>query len=700
MSQSYASPTKTAKALGYKVSDGGICLGYATLGMQAIIIDELQKFVKRNELMSDKTYELGINGLAQALKSIEEKRVEIIESYKSSLLEKCEIYVDMTDSSEFYRFLEENKAHPLVIEFTRLRDLVDTQLSLEMRSLVDMHAYIQLMAFYAASNNFPELFEKNTAPIEQNVVLALPIGLPDSLLKVNTVEEKKEENASPYLKKIPLVKQVTTLVGLYNQEELTEFFKQLRLATDQCIPPVVFLLTSGKHAVSVAYDSRIPCWQFIDIKRMPLVQCSSDGEIAAAVLHSLSKNNVATFITEVYCHQKLANDVGMSLYQLTQTDEWAALHHIDGKENLSDSNGATLLFTATINGNIDLVTNILKNKTNTEQIFRGGISPFLMASSYGFTEIIKEFLKYKSTNINVMADSGATPLYKAAQNNHVEIVKLLIQDNEHKLNPFAASSDGATPFNIAAEKGNHAIIKLFIERYSIQNLKSSMCMQISELLEHADIFHRKDYVNHMLISKIGDQEHEIHNFSPLHAAIFFGHLDVVKTLIAAGFNIHEKTHGGITGLDFAIAMNHTAIIDELKNAMANQIFNKLNLHLESQEMVDLVIDAIAHADVSMIIMAETIFQNIKQLQFSEKYKIATAENKIVLMQACISSAKMSDHPLENKPMDSDSDSDAEIKQSHLKEKVKNYFVNKFTKKSSSDDAHHSALNPHHKKKKK
>eukprot|EP00731_Ephydatia_muelleri_P013601 Em0007g911a len=65
--------------------------------------------------------------------------------------------------------------------------------------------------------------------------------------------------------------------------------------------------------------------------------------------------------------------------------------------------------------------------------------------------------------------------------------------------------------------------------------------------------------------------------SPLNAASFHGHLDVVKTLLEAGANIDHATKDGRTSLDLAVAQSHKATIQLLKTYP-----NKLHLTHQAQ----------------------------------------------------------------------------------------------------------------------
>ena len=67
----------------------------------------------------------------------------------------------------------------------------------------------------------------------------------------------------------------------------------------------------------------------------------------------------------------------------------------------------------------------------------------------------------KSTeNPNAPMNNGVTPIFVATQNNHIEIVKLLINSTE---NPNAPDNYGRTPLNTAKFFGYTEIVKLFEE---------------------------------------------------------------------------------------------------------------------------------------------------------------------------------------------------------------------------------------------
>ena len=82
-------------------------------------------------------------------------------------------------------------------------------------------------------------------------------------------------------------------------------------------------------------------------------------------------------------------------------------------------------------------------------------------ASKGLTTSVKRLLSIRNINVNVKDDwSGATPLHFAAENGHVEIARLLLQ-NGAELN--AKNNYGSTSLHCAASQDNIDILHLLVE---------------------------------------------------------------------------------------------------------------------------------------------------------------------------------------------------------------------------------------------
>ena len=72
-----------------------------------------------------------------------------------------------------------------------------------------------------------------------------------------------------------------------------------------------------------------------------------------------------------------------------------------------------------------------------------------------------------TTNPNVADNFGKSPIHFAAQNGHLEIVRLLMKTSN---NPNAPDNSGMTPENLAMQNGHHDIVRLFRNLAIIRSL--------------------------------------------------------------------------------------------------------------------------------------------------------------------------------------------------------------------------------------
>lgn len=63
-------------------------------------------------------------------------------------------------------------------------------------------------------------------------------------------------------------------------------------------------------------------------------------------------------------------------------------------------------------------------------------------------------------SVNVQSQSGFTPLYMSAQENHDECVKYLLAKGA---NPALATEDGFTPLAVAMQQGHDKVVAVLLE---------------------------------------------------------------------------------------------------------------------------------------------------------------------------------------------------------------------------------------------
>ena len=116
-------------------------------------------------------------------------------------------------------------------------------------------------------------------------------------------------------------------------------------------------------------------------------------------------------------------------------------------------------------------------------------------------------------NVNAANDLGVTPLALACVNASVPMVETLLENGG---NPNLARTTGETPLMTAARTGSARVVQLLLARGANPNANDTRTKHTALML-----------------------------------AIAEGHIDIVRTLVDAGADVHAKSAGGFTPLLFA-----------------------------------------------------------------------------------------------------------------------------------------------------
>jgi ankyrin repeat protein len=171
----------------------------------------------------------------------------------------------------------------------------------------------------------------------------------------------------------------------------------------------------------------------------------------------------------------------------------------------------TALHVATARNDAAMVALLLTNHADVKLRSVTGWTPLDVAASAGATEVAAQLIA-AGADVNaagpVDSTGGATPLLRAAGNDHSDTVKLLL---EHGANPNTAyiTGAGSTPLMLAAGQGNTEIAGLLLEHGARTDLK--------------------------------DNEHN----TSLYRAVNRGNVKVVQLLLAHGANPNERNPNGI-----------------------------------------------------------------------------------------------------------------------------------------------------------
>ncbi len=532
--------------LDYAISENGMCFGFACMGMQAILAGELEIYNRRLNTLSKITPE----NLFHKIERVRDKVKKLGRDYNE-------------------------------------KSLTDTE-----RDILSIPAFFEGVALYFSPDNYPGLFEEKERPVTQNPELTFPRVLSKQL----TIEEEIEEGKNKYkIEKINIEK-IDSFSGIYNIQELEKYFEIMHKTFNEqkCDQPIGFILSSSTHTVTVGYDHKTQHWQWINASQSQTIR--EDKVIAEEIMNAFSENGITAFSTEVYVKKTKVAQIEEYLSIFKKNEDWKKLHCVtqeksqkkDSKNvywlyiaaqqgdcevvkllldakadpNQACENSATPLYIAAQNGHFKVVKLLLEAKADPNQARNDGVTPLYIAAQQGDFEVVKLLLDAKA-DPNQAENGDMTPLYAAAQEGHFEVVKLLL---DAKADPNQAEKNGATPLYIATQNGHFEVVKLLLDAKADPNI--SIIGSTTVLLNYAKKKNCENSVRTLLTNNNTQPIPEnLANFTPLHAAVFFGHTNLVQLLLDFDVKIPKDPNV----IDLALAMNRTEIVKVFTEHLTKRI---------------------------------------------------------------------------------------------------------------------------------
>ena len=245
----------------------------------------------------------------------------------------------------------------------------------------------------------------------------------------------------------------------------------------------------------------------------------------------------------------------------------------------------TALHLAAARNNAAMVALLLTNHADVKVRNIADWTPLDVAASVGATEVAAQLIA-AGAEVNaagpVNSTGGATPLLRAAGNEHSETVKLLL---EHGANPDTAyiTGAGSTPLMLAAGQGNTEIAGLLVAHGARADLKdnehttalyravnSGKVKVVQLLLAHGANPNERNPQNYplLIIATVGNNSDpdmaaaflkakadvnatDFSGQTALHYAARDGRKDLAEMLLTAGADPNLRSHDGQTPLDLA-----------------------------------------------------------------------------------------------------------------------------------------------------
>lgn len=241
--------------------------------------------------------------------------------------------------------------------------------------------------------------------------------------------------------------------------------------------------------------------------------------------------------------------------------------------NVKDIHGSTPLSIAAQEGHLEVVKLLLEKGAAIETKTNYRRAPVSTAAFYSNPAIVK-VLAVKGT----VEAIGATPLYIAAREGHLAVVKLLLEKGAAI---EAKAEDGCTPLSTAAFNGHADVVKLLLERGAAVEGKHKD--SVTPLAMAAQQGHL-EVVRLLLEKGAAVDAKDNDGFTPLARAaqnrdgLLARHLEVMKFLLAKGANPNTLGFApfgdGKTALQVAEEQGNTEVAELLREAGAkkNRLF--------------------------------------------------------------------------------------------------------------------------------
>ncbi|XP_029572819.1 ankyrin-1 isoform X18 [Salmo trutta] len=238
--------------------------------------------------------------------------------------------------------------------------------------------------------------------------------------------------------------------------------------------------------------------------------------------------------------------------------------------NTANQNGLNGLHLASKEGHVKMVLELLHGGIDVETQTKKGNTALHIAALAGQEQVVAELVNY-GANINAQSQvrpppvseetptplaeppaeeppattdthtKGFTPLYMAAQENHLEVVKFLLENGANQSIP---TEDGFTPLAVALQQGHENVVALLIN-YGTKGKVRLPALHIAARNDDtrtAAVLLQND-PNADVLSKTG--------FTPLHIAAHYENLSVAQLLLNRGANVNFTPKNGITPLHIA-----------------------------------------------------------------------------------------------------------------------------------------------------
>lgn len=553
------------EASGRSIDRSGCCYGLSCMGMQAFLANELPKFFNRLALIDHLTPQ-NVYDLLRKEKLSSDDISNLPEIVKN-------------------RVNAEGEVDPLL--------------------KTDLNAFFDGIYLHHQPMDAPFLFTRPHT-FNQEVEKTLPLLRPTQL-----------DNA-------PLrPENVAQFTGAYSHAELVQYLDSLSKSFTGI--PVSLILNSARHSININWDPKTEQWLLLDYNPRPIVYSNTD-QFAQALHKAMNGKEHTIFFTEIYTNSQYKQYAQQRFQDLKlAATDWHDIHTVtEEKARSLDHRSASWLFVAAANGDSDTVKKLFDHNSSFDTPKELGASVLYIAAQNGHLTCVEEILKYKH-NINETNRSSQTPAFAASMRGHTKVLEALIDANADI--HLSKSDSGACPMFAAAEFGHVDVINLLYKNGAQADPKlndgySALCAAVRGGHDSAveRLIELGANVNYVSLT----------GATPLIQAAHVGNLDMIKLLIKHGAELDLRNHRGDNAFMIASEMGQLHVVQFLIknydvdiNATGQDEVCALSLaaYTNRKEVVKFLLEngAMYHSDQNYNASARNLIERVqKEMEFSKK----------------------------------------------------------------------------------
>ena len=230
---------------------------------------------------------------------------------------------------------------------------------------------------------------------------------------------------------------------------------------------------------------------------------------------------------------------------------------------LDSEGGETPLHLACSAGHGQVVLLLLEARANQNKCNSSGMTPLLVASTVGDLSIVSLLLEASADHSKTSLRQGATPLHRAAQRGHGDVVRTLLAA---RANMDHTTPNGTSPLLLACQNGHNSTVKILLEASADTNMAANggaTALLMAVRNGHTTCAQSLVEARAALDTPAND------GAAALLMASEFGRVDIVHLLLQARASMEQVDHDGATALFMACLQGHPAVVKMLLDANAD-----------------------------------------------------------------------------------------------------------------------------------